>query len=110
MVIFNHKKLLLRQDQRGKAFRKVFRVKEYQSLRVELFFRSPSLILLDSSGSVSDMPFLNPRIARPRPVPISGSFPAPKMINTMSKMTMSSGMPMPNINRTLQNYYNLAAR
>jgi len=50
-----------------------------------------------STSSFSEAPFLNPLMAFPKPCPISGSFPAPNMIRIMTRMTMSSGIPIPNI-------------
>jgi len=37
------------------------------------------------------------RMPLPRFSPSSGSLPAPKMINTITRMTSSSGSPIPNI-------------
>src|SRR5213594_2294498 len=55
-----------------------------------------------SMASASCTDFLNPLMALPSPSPSCGSFPAPKMINTMKRISTSSVMPMlPNIARSL---------
>jgi hypothetical protein len=48
-------------------------------------------------------------IAFPIPAPISGSFPAPKIIRIMTIMMRSSGMPIPNINASYGEFDPLAA-
>nr|ABK80603.1 hypothetical protein [uncultured marine Nitrospinaceae bacterium] len=45
-------------------------------------------------------------ILRPKALPISGSFPAPKIIIMMIKMTINSGKPIPIIIHTLQVFNN----
>jgi hypothetical protein len=47
-----------------------------------------------SGGGISLTSFLNPLSALPTPSPICGSFPAPKMMRTMTRIMMSSEIPM----------------
>ena len=53
-----------------------------------------------SPASASFIDFLKFLILLPNALPISGSFPAPKMIMIITKMIINSGKPMPIITRS----------
>src|SRR4030067_2412071 len=76
---------------------------QYQTCTIPTFFSvnyfgsfSPSFFISSNFG-VSAMPFLNPLMAFPSPSPIWGSFPTPKIMRIMARITSNSDIPRPNI-------------
>lgn len=79
---------------------RIFRIKDLPFRRwcgVHFFSEISSLFFGVTSISSSFVDFLKFRIPFPMPSPIWGSFPAPKMIRMMTRMTINSGIPIPNI-------------